>query len=180
MGYELPAALGAVLSGKVEGHTIAVIGDGTYLMAHASELVTAIQEGVSFTTIVLVNNGWQCIRSFQEGAFGEEFGTQFRLRDGDQSNLTGPVVTVDHAGTARSYGAEAYDVYNRDELRAALDKARNASGPVVIAAHTSTEDLPFGAEAWWEFGSPDADAPEGLAPVRERFLEAAQNHLWYV
>lgn len=63
-------------------------------MAHAGELVTAVQENASFTVIVLVNNGWQCIRSFQNGAFGEEFGTQF-CKDERPPRLTGGYVKVD-------------------------------------------------------------------------------------
>jgi 3D-(3,5/4)-trihydroxycyclohexane-1,2-dione acylhydrolase (decyclizing) len=180
MGYELPAALGHGLGGQVDGRIVAVVGDGTYLMCHSTELVTAVQEGVSMTIVVLVNQGWQCIRGFQMHNVGEEFGTQFRRKVAGTRGLTGEYVEVDYAANARSLGAQAFDVHTRTEFRDALAKAATMEGPVLIAAHTNLDALPFGSGAWWEVGSPDAQKPDTLTAHREEFAAKASRHRWFV
>lgn len=180
MGYELPAALGHALGGQVEGRIVAVVGDGTYLMAHSTELVTAVQEDAAFTVVVLVNQGWQCIRSFQENNVGEEFGTQFRRKLAGTRGLKGEFVQVDYAANARSLGAQAYDVTTREEFRAVLAQTAKARGPVLIAVHTNLDALPFGSGAWWEVGSPDAEQPASLPRQREAFAAQASRHRWFV
>ncbi|MBN3812510.1 thiamine pyrophosphate-dependent enzyme [Paraburkholderia sp. Ac-20347] len=180
MGYELPAALGHALSRQTKGRIVAVVGDGTYLMCHSTELVTAVQEGASFTVVVLVNQGWQCIRGFQINNMGVEFGTQFRRKVEGDLGLTGEYVQVDYAANARSLGAHAFEVHSREELRDALASSAKLDGPVLIAAHTNLEALPFGSGAWWEIGSPDASQPEPLLAHRQVFKEKAAQHRWFV
>ncbi len=59
MGHEIPAGLGIRLAGAT-GEVFVVIGDGTYLM-NPTELVTAAQEGLKITVLVLDNGGYQSI-----------------------------------------------------------------------------------------------------------------------
>ena len=180
MGYEIPAALGAAMAGTVKGRILALIGDGTFLMGNTTEIVTAIQEGLAFTIVVVVNRGWQCIRGHQLGSYGEEFGTQFRRREGNARNLTGETLAIDYVANARSLGADGVDVHSRAELRAALERARRSDRPFLIAAHVEDAPLPIESGAWWEFGIPQADAPEGLRETRAAFETAAAKHRWFV
>ena len=53
MGGEIPAALGVRMARPDADEIYAVIGDGTYLMGNTGELVTARQEGLKMTVIVV-------------------------------------------------------------------------------------------------------------------------------
>ena len=79
MGYEIPAGLGVRMT-QPEGEVYVIVGDGTYLM-QPSELVTAVQEGLKITVVVMNNHGFQIIRRLQMGKAGISFGNEFRARD---------------------------------------------------------------------------------------------------
>jgi 3D-(3,5/4)-trihydroxycyclohexane-1,2-dione acylhydrolase (decyclizing) len=179
MGHEIPAAIGMRLARPSAGDVYAVLGDGTYLMGNTGELVTAVQEGLRCTAIVLVNNGYQCIRGFEENALGREFGTQFRKR-GPDGNYDGAVVTVDYAANAASLGCRAFTVSTRQQLRDALAASRQGDVPCVIAAHVADVDFAVPAGAWWDYGSPEAGADPELARRHAEYLEQAAHQRWYV
>jgi len=179
MGHELPAAVGAAIAGK-DRAVYALIGDGTYLMGHASELVTAIQERLKIVLIVLVNNGFQCIRAFEEKAMGREFGTQFRLRDAATGNYTGPVVGVDYAANAASFGCATFTAETRAELRTALEATRQIDRPCVIAARVSSEDFDLPSAAWWDYGSAEAVDDPSTMTQHHGYLAAAAKQRWYL
>jgi 3D-(3,5/4)-trihydroxycyclohexane-1,2-dione acylhydrolase (decyclizing) len=178
MGYEIPAALGHRLA-RPDADVYAVLGDGTYLMGNTGEFVTAVQERASFTAIVLVNHGFQCIRSFEEGAFGAEFGTQFRERDLDGA-YRGPVVQIDYAANARSLGCRAFDVSSRAELVDALTASRQGEGPCFIAVHVSDEGLAVPAGAWWDYGSPEIGTDPEVGHRHAVYLAQAADQRWYM
>ena len=54
-----------------------MIGDGTYLMS-PTELVTAVQEGLKLTVVVLDNGGYQSINRLALGNTGASAGNEFR------------------------------------------------------------------------------------------------------
>ena len=60
MGHEIPAALGIRLHDGPGAEIFVVIGDGTFLMA-PTELVTAVQEDLKLTVVVLDNGGYRSI-----------------------------------------------------------------------------------------------------------------------
>ena len=64
MGHEIPAASGSAWRARRAGEVYVVIGDGTYLMGN-TELVTAVQEGLKITVIVVENGGYQSIHALQ-------------------------------------------------------------------------------------------------------------------
>ena len=71
MGGEIPAGLGVRMAHPDAGEVHVVIGDGTYLMGHTGELVTARQEDLKLTVIVVENEGYQSIHGLQRAAPGE-------------------------------------------------------------------------------------------------------------
>ena len=81
-----------------------MVGDGSWLMM-SSELVTAIQEGIKLTVVLLDNHGFQSIgglsRAIGNGAFGTRTGCATRKRAGS----TAGIVQLDFAANARSLGA---------------------------------------------------------------------------
>jgi len=158
MGHELPAALGIRMAEGDGGQVLALIGDGTYLMA-PTELVTALQESLPVVAVVLVNGGFQSIHGLQRSTVAVSYGTEFRARTG------GGTIAVDYAANARSLGCRAWDVRTADELRGALAAARSADGAALIACHVDPEHTPPAAGAWWDLGVPEVAAQPA---VRER------------
>jgi 3D-(3,5/4)-trihydroxycyclohexane-1,2-dione acylhydrolase (decyclizing) len=162
-----------------EGEVFAVIGDGTYLMG-SSELVTAVQEQLKVTVLVLENHGYQSIHALQRGRIGTSFGLEFRARaDGGDPGLVGPYVKVDFAANAASYGCATFDVATVDELGAALASARDEKRPCVIVAHVEPKRLMLDSQCWWDVGVPqaatrpetlDAVAASDVGRTRQRYL----------
>jgi len=164
MGYELPAALGVRMAQGPEGEVVALIGDGTFLMA-PSELATALQERLPITVVVSENHGFQVIRRLQMLRAGRSFGNEFRARERQDAaaangasagaappggRLDGGYLPLDLARVAEGLGARAWRVADPAALRAALAEARAHDGPAVVVAETLPHvDLP-GAEAWWD------------------------------
>jgi len=184
MGYEIPAALGIRLA-QPQGEVIVLIGDGTYLM-NPTELVTAAQEGLRITVVIAENHGFQCIRRLQLLRAGRPFANEFRARtggdaggqDGSQgaveamfggASLDGDYLELDLAATAVGFGAQAHRVRTPEEVSAALDAARGASGPVVIVAETIPHhDLPPGG-VWWDIAPAEISEDPAVRALRSEY-----------
>lgn len=139
MGGEIPAALGVRMAKGPEDEVYVVIGDGTWLMGNTGELVTARQEGLKVTVLVVENGGYQSIHGLQRARTGRSFGLEFG-------------VEVDYAANARSLGCTGFEVSQVAELRQALDEARGETGPVVIAARVEPRRLMLDSDCWWDVG----------------------------
>jgi 3D-(3,5/4)-trihydroxycyclohexane-1,2-dione acylhydrolase (decyclizing) len=139
MGGEIPAALGVRMAKGPEGEVYVVIGDGTWLMGNTGELVTARQEGLKITVLVVENGGYQSIHGLQRARTGRSFGLEFG-------------VDVDYAANARSLGCAGFAVSSIAELREALDEARGETAPAVIVARVEPHRLMLDSECWWDVG----------------------------
>jgi 3D-(3,5/4)-trihydroxycyclohexane-1,2-dione acylhydrolase (decyclizing) len=178
MGHELPAALGIRMAQPEHGRVIAVIGDGTYLMA-PTELVTAVQESLAVTVIVLVNGGFQSIHGLQRGSVAHSLGNEFRVREPPGGALDGPEVGVDYAASARSFGCAAWDVDSAAALEAALREAAEVRGPAVIACRVAaTGHLPPSG-AWWDLGVPEVSDDEAVTARAAEQRAGAAAQRWY-
>jgi len=161
MGHEIPAGLGIRLHEGPGPEVVVVIGDGTYLM-HPSELVTAVQEDLKLTVIVLDNGGYQSINRLALGSTGTAAGNEFRRR-GDGERLA-----IDYAANARSMGCEGVVAASADELRTALREARAGNDTTVIVCPTEPGRSLLPAGAFWDLGVPEVAADE---TTRERTAE---------
>src|SRR5215210_7869731 len=121
MAGEIPAALGVRMARPEAGEVYVLIGDGNYLMGAGGELVTARQEGLKLTVIVVENHGFQSIHGLQRARTGRSFGLEFRERSADGSGVGGAVVEVDYAANARSLGCAAFTAESVEEFRRSLD-----------------------------------------------------------
>jgi 3D-(3,5/4)-trihydroxycyclohexane-1,2-dione acylhydrolase (decyclizing) len=155
MAGEIPAALGVRLACPDAGEVFALIGDGNYLMGATGELVTARQEGLKLTVIVVENHGFQSIHGLQRGRTGRSFGLEFRERSADGSGLGGAFVEVDYAANARSLGCAVFAASSPDEFRDALGAAREETGPVVIVARVEPRRPLLDSDCWWDVGVPE-------------------------
>jgi 3D-(3,5/4)-trihydroxycyclohexane-1,2-dione acylhydrolase (decyclizing) len=151
MGGEIPTALGVAMAGDGSGEVYVAVGDGTWLMGNTGELVTARQEGLKVTIVLIENEGYQSIHGLQRARTGRSFGLEFRERAED-GGLSGRYVEVDYAANARSLGCAAFVVSSIDELRAALEDARRETRPVVIVARVEPRRLMLDSDCWWDVG----------------------------
>src|SRR5207253_3850225 len=86
MGYEIAGGLGVKLAAP-EREVYVLVGDGSYLML-SSELVTAVQEDVKLTVVLVDNHGFNSIGSLSRSLGRDGFGTQSRYR---RAGSLGPV-----------------------------------------------------------------------------------------
>lgn len=184
MGYELPAALGVRMAQGPAGEVIALIGDGTFLMA-PTELTTALQERLPITVVISENHGFQVIRRLQMARAGRSFGNEFRARTEDAGEtggvagtrdaaspagrLEGDYLPLDLAKVAEGLGARVWRAADPQALRAALDAARAHDGPAVVVAETLPHvDLPD-AEAWWDVAPAEVSADPVVQELRAAY-----------
>lgn len=146
MGYEIAGALGQALATPTR-RVFALVGDGSYLMLH-SELVTAVQEGVSLTVIVFDNGGYQCIRGLaqQHGGDGQGNAFQFHAEAVGEENAPLP---LDFAHNAESLGAVGVRVETLEQLRTAINESRQEIRPTVIWLRVDPESSSDAYDAWW-------------------------------
>lgn len=159
MGYEIAAAVGAKIAAP-EQPVYAMVGDGSYLMLH-SELQTAIQENLKITILLFDNAGFGCINNLQMSQGMGSFGTENRHRNPKTGQMDGPLVKVDFAKNAESYGCKSYRVHDETQLIAAIEDAKSHSGCVLIDIKVLPKTMTNGYEAWWRTGTAQvADKPE--------------------
>jgi 3D-(3,5/4)-trihydroxycyclohexane-1,2-dione acylhydrolase (decyclizing) len=171
MGHEIPAAIGARLA-RPAGEILAYIGDGTYLM-NPGEIVTAVQDGLKVTVVVVENHGFQVIRRLQLARTGVPFGNEFRARNPDNGRLDGAYLQVDYAANAQSLGARAWHVRSEAELRAALREARSHAGTCAIVVDVEPHRFLPGSGAWWDAAPPEVSTNEATQALRAEY-EAAR------
>lgn len=151
MGYEVAGALGAKMAADDDQEVYAFVGDGSYLMLH-SELVTSIQEKKKITVLLLDNNGFQCIHGLQVGQGSEGFGNEFRYRSKEDNRLSGPYLDIDFAANARSMGAKGYTARTIDELKKALEMAKQETVTTLIDIKVLPGTGSGTYESWWHLG----------------------------
>ena len=174
MGYELPAGLGVRMS-QPQGEVYVCVGDGTFLM-QPTELVTAMQEGLKVTVIVMNNHGFQIIRRLQMGRSGISFGNEFRARDAQSNRLEGDYLPIDFAKIAEGMGAKAWKVTGPDDLAEALAAARQESGSCLIEVEVEKHRYGPGSEVWWDVASAEVSADEETQALRQAY-EAERTEL---
>ncbi|MBH5334976.1 3D-(3,5/4)-trihydroxycyclohexane-1,2-dione acylhydrolase (decyclizing) [Streptomyces pactum] len=180
MGYEIPAAIGVKLAAP-DRPVWALVGDGTYLMM-PTEIVTAVQEGIGITVVILQNHGYASIGGLSAQVGAERFGTAYRYRDAG-GHYTGDPLPVDLAANAASLGMEVHRVTTVRELPAALAAARAARHPTCVHVEVETADTVPGApaaQAWWDVPvAQTATRPAAVAAREEydRRAAARRRHL---
>ena len=117
MGFALPAAMG-VKMGVPDAPVWAVAGDGGIQM-NIQELATLQQEGVA-VKVAIMNNGYLgMVRQWQQF---------FHSRNYSETPMTGP----DYTKLAAAYGLTGIRVTRRDEVEAAVQRAMEIDGTVII------------------------------------------------
>jgi len=172
MGYEIAGAMGAKLADPSR-EVYAFVGDGTYLMM-PTEIVTAVQEGVKFTIVLVDNGGFASIGSLSRSLGTEGFATRYCVRS-SSGQLDGEPLHVDFEANARSLGALALRTDNLKDFRQALEVAKKSDRVTVVVIETDpTVGVP-GYESWWNVAVAEVSEMESVRQARERYVEARAN-----
>src|SRR4051794_38377794 len=121
MGYEIAGGLGVRMACP-DRDVFVMVGDGSYLMM-ATELVTAVQEGLKVIVVLVQNHGFASIGALSESLGSQRFGTRYRYRS-ENGRLDGDVLPVDLAANAASLGADVIRVRTVAELGDAVRAAK--------------------------------------------------------
>ena len=165
MGYEIAGGLGVKMA-QPDRRVYVMVGDGSYLMM-AQEIVTAVQEGLAITILLLDNHGFASIGGLSESVGCAGFGTEYRYRTAS-GHLDGQPIAIDYVASAAALGAHAVSARNRTEILVALRQARASDTTTVIVVPVDRHQRVGGYESWWDVA---------VAEVSEMpLVQAARRH----
>ncbi len=167
MGYEIPGAIGAKMADPSRD-VYAFVGDGTYLMM-PSEIVTAVQEGIRLTIILVDNHGYASIGGLSEALGSDGFGTQLVARSRNSGVLRGAALAVDYVANARSLGAHAVRANGLAEFREALRAAKEQEGVTVIVVETDRNIRVPGYDSWWDVAVAEVAESASVRKARAQY-----------
>jgi 3D-(3,5/4)-trihydroxycyclohexane-1,2-dione acylhydrolase (decyclizing) len=173
MGYEIAGGLGVKLA-EPGREVVVMVGDGSYLMMN-SEIVTAVGEGIKLTIVLVDNHGYQCILGLQRAVGVSDFGNELRYRDHATKQLTGEYIQVDFLKHAESMGAYGIFVRSAEELKKALNDARNADRVTVIVVPVDPEKRMPGLGTWWDVPVAEVSTEEKTRKTRENYEKATES-----
>lgn len=177
MGYEIPGGLGVKLAAP-ERRVFVMIGDGSYLLMN-SEIVTALQQGIIITVVLVDNHGFQSIHGLQRSVGSPQFGNELRARDPRTGLLTGPYMPIDFVKHAEAMGARALWAPNADALRAALQTAADSDRVTVIVVPVDPERRVPGFEGWWDVPVAAVSAQPAVQQARAAYEAARREQRVY-
>ncbi len=177
MGYEIAGGLGVKMAAP-DREVYVMVGDGSYLMMN-SEIVTAIQERIKLTIVLLDNHGFSSIGGLSAAVGAQGFGTQYRYRDG-AGQLEGDYLPVDLAANAASLGAYVIRAGDIGEVKAALAQARGSDRTTVIAVEVDREQRVPGYESWWDVPVAEVSDVDSARQARAEYEVARQRERYFV
>ncbi len=172
MGYEIAGGLGIRMA-QPHSEVYVMVGDASYLMLN-TEIVTAVQEGVKLTIILLDNHGYASIGGLSKSVGSDGFGTKYRYRT-DSGQLDGDTLPVDYARNAESLGAVVFRADNRDTLITAVERARTINQTVCIVVETDRRQRVPGYESWWDVAVAEVSDNPSVQEARARYVAARQH-----
>jgi 3D-(3,5/4)-trihydroxycyclohexane-1,2-dione acylhydrolase (decyclizing) len=174
MGYEVAGGLGVKLAAP-EREVYVLVGDGSYLML-SSEIVTAVQEGVKLTIILLDNDGYKSIGALSRSLGQAGWGTRYAYPQdgrlvGDEAGDSAQPLPIDLAANAESLGATVIRcVSYNDFINALLTARTNPRTTLIYIRNDRLAEVP-GYASWWDV--PVAEVSE-IPSVREKRAEWEQ------
>ena len=166
MGYEVAGGIGVAMA-EPDRDVFIMVGDGSYLMM-ATELVTALQEGVKVIVVLVQNHGFASIGALSESLGSQRFGTRYRTRT-RSGRLDGDFLPIDLAANAESLGARVVRTNTRKEFEAAVLDAKKS--PTTTVIHVETDpfiDAPS-SESWWDVPVSEVSTLESTQQARVEY-----------
>jgi 3D-(3,5/4)-trihydroxycyclohexane-1,2-dione acylhydrolase (decyclizing) len=178
MGYEVAGGLGVAMADP-ERRTIVLVGDGSWLMM-SSEIVTAVQEGVAFTVVLVDNHGFGSIGALSTSLGSDGYGTRYRYRSGQvvaggDGGFSGATLPLDLAATARGMGAHVIECATVAELETALVTADEVTDrPVVVTIETDPSIGVPGYDSWWDVPVAEVSSMDSVQSARAAYEVASE------
>jgi 3D-(3,5/4)-trihydroxycyclohexane-1,2-dione acylhydrolase (decyclizing) len=170
MGYEIAGGLGVAMAAP-DRRVFVMVGDGSYLML-ANEIVTACQEAIPMTIVLLDNHGFRCIHNLATACGGANPFNHFRRRDVASGTFTGDVLAIDFAANAASLGARVLRADTPAELESALATAgATDAGPVVIVVEVEPEPSVPDYDSWWDVPVAEVSTSARVQAARRAYEE---------
>jgi 3D-(3,5/4)-trihydroxycyclohexane-1,2-dione acylhydrolase (decyclizing) len=177
MGYEVAGAVGVKMAAP-DRDVYAMVGDGSWLMM-SSDLVTALQEGVKITVVLIDNGGFGSIGGLSTSVGSAAFGTKYRYRGAD-GQLSGDRIRVDFAANARSLGAHVIACRTIADLQAGLAEARGISRAAVLTIETDPAAGVGGYESWWDVPPAEVSEIDDVKAARRAYEDAVKKERWFL
>jgi 3D-(3,5/4)-trihydroxycyclohexane-1,2-dione acylhydrolase (decyclizing) len=171
MGYEVSGTLGLKLAAPTK-EVYSIVGDGSFLMLH-SEFITAIQTNKKINVLLFDNSGFGCINNLQMDFGNGSYYCEFRTEDNK-------ILNIDYAKVAEGYGAKAYRANTVEELKAALEDAKNQDKSTLIEMKVLPKTMTDGYEgSWWNLGVAEVSNQEGVQKAYELKQQKLRNAKQY-
>jgi 3D-(3,5/4)-trihydroxycyclohexane-1,2-dione acylhydrolase (decyclizing) len=171
MGYEIAGGVGAAMAAP-DRRVFVLVGDGSYLMM-ASEIVTAVAEGLSLVIVLVDNHGYASIGALSESLGTGRFGTQ---RAGGHDGALG----VDLAANAASLGAHVVRARTVADLRAALQRVSAEDGVHVVHVECSQQTGAPPGGAWWDVPVAQVSAAPSVQAARTAYERSRRRQRPYL
>ncbi|MBA3529468.1 MAG: 3D-(3,5/4)-trihydroxycyclohexane-1,2-dione acylhydrolase (decyclizing) [Propionibacteriaceae bacterium] len=169
MGYEIAGGLGVRMACP-DLDVFVMVGDGSYLMM-ATELVTAVQEGLKIITVLVQNHGYASIGSLSESLGSQRFGTRYRYRSEKTGRLEGDLLPVDLAANAASLGVEVIRTATGSEFAEAIKAAKAAQRSTVIYVETDPLISAPDSRSWWDVPVSETSTLSSTQEARKAYDE---------
>jgi len=170
MGYEIAGGMGVKMAAP-DRRVYVLVGDGSYLMM-AQEIVTAVQEHVAMTIVLLDNDGFASIGGLSESVGSGGFGTRYRERNPETGELDGDLLAINLAANAESLGAKVWRANTIAAFRATLAAAAAHAGVGVIVVPVDRESRVGGYESWWDVPVAEVSTDPGVRKARAAYEDA--------
>jgi 3D-(3,5/4)-trihydroxycyclohexane-1,2-dione acylhydrolase (decyclizing) len=177
MGYEVAGGVGVKMAAP-ERDVYVMVGDGSWLMM-SSDLVTALQEGIKITVILIDNGGFGSIGNLSTSVGSDAFATKYRYRGAD-GQLSGDRIRVDFTANARSLGAHVIACRTIADLRSGLGEARAQTRATVLVIETDPSAGVPGYESWWDVPPAEVSDMEKVKAARRAYDEAVKKERWFL
>ncbi|MBX7453643.1 3D-(3,5/4)-trihydroxycyclohexane-1,2-dione acylhydrolase (decyclizing) [Mycolicibacterium sp. 3033] len=168
MGYEIAGGIGVRMAAP-DRDVFVMVGDGSYLMM-ATELVTAVQEGVKVIPVLVQNHGFASIGGLSESLGSQRFGTAYRYRGAD-GRLDGDTLPVDLAANAASLGADVIKAGTAAEFADAVKTAKAAETTTVIYVETDPLVYAPDSHSWWDVPVSETSTLDSTQQAYQRYAD---------
>lgn len=177
MGYEVGGALGAKMADPSRD-VYCFIGDGTFLLS-SQEIMTAVQEGLKLTILLVDNYGYGSIAALSETHGSQAFACRFNYR-GQDGQYTDERIDIDLGANAASYGADVMTAATAEELQKALAAAAGVDNTVVIYVKVDAKGRFGGSGAWWDVPVSEVSELETTQQARREYEAELEDQRLYL
>ncbi len=178
MGYEIAAGLGVKMA-KPDSNVIVMVGDGSYQML-SSELITAVQEGLKITVVLINNRGYGSIGSLSESVGSEGFGTNYKYRSQESGKLDGEYLPLDFVKNAESYGVAVISPKTYEEIEQAMITSRNSTKTHVIVIDVDKTQRVPSYHSWWDVPVAETSTMKEVKQSRSDYEESSKKQKNYL